>query len=83
MSTVDTMTVNGNFLKDFIIALAVGSVATVLILTLVCVLAQCGPRIFGRVTRREHWFGSTLEEGHPQELPLVTGTSHLEVEKFT
>ncbi|KAI6092939.1 hypothetical protein F4821DRAFT_223598 [Hypoxylon rubiginosum] len=81
MST-SAMKVNGNFLKDFIIALAVGSVATILILTLVCILAQCGPRMFGRVTRRERWFGSTLEEGH-RELPLVPGSSHLEVEKFT
>ncbi|KAI2632442.1 hypothetical protein GGS26DRAFT_590881 [Hypomontagnella submonticulosa] len=62
--------VNGNFAKDFVIAIAVAAVVTVVVLTIICVLAQCGPRIFGRVTRRENWFGPRIEEGTQQELPL-------------
>lgn len=63
-------TVNGNFRKEFIIAIAVGASITVVVLALVCVAAQCGPRLCGR-RRKEKWFSPTLEEGHPQELPLV------------
>lgn len=70
--------VNGNFAKDFVIAIAVAAVVTVVVLTIICVLAQCGPRIFGRVTRRENWFGPRIEEGTQQELPLVGDHYHSE-----
>lgn len=80
--------VGSDFAKQFIIAIVVAVVVTVVVLTLVCVFAQCGPRMFGRVDRKERWFSPTLEEGqvsegqvsegHHSELPLVAGNSHPE-----
>ncbi|KAI0853936.1 hypothetical protein F5Y00DRAFT_224027 [Daldinia vernicosa] len=70
-----SMTVNGNFLKDFIIAIAVAAVSTIVLLLIICLLAQCGPRLFTKVRRREEWLSPTLEEGYQDqsqpELPLV------------
>ncbi|KAI1089937.1 hypothetical protein F5B19DRAFT_465265 [Rostrohypoxylon terebratum] len=63
--------IGDNFKNQLIIGLAVGAVITVVVLTLVCVLAQCGPRMCGRIDRKERWFEPTLEEGHIQETPLV------------
>ncbi|KAI0384885.1 hypothetical protein F5Y04DRAFT_247999 [Hypomontagnella monticulosa] len=73
-----TFKVNGNFARDFAIAIGVAAAVTVVVLTIVCVLAQCGPRIFGRVTRRENWFGRRVEEGTQQELPLVADNYNTE-----
>ncbi|KAI2783272.1 hypothetical protein F4815DRAFT_442719 [Daldinia loculata] len=71
---VGSMTVNSNFLKDFIIAIAVAAVSSVVLLTIICLLAQCGPRMFTKVRRREEWLSPTLEEGYQDqsqpELPL-------------
>ncbi|KAI0602386.1 hypothetical protein F4775DRAFT_238451 [Biscogniauxia sp. FL1348] len=67
----------GNFAQDFIVALGVAAAVTVVFMTMVCVLAQCGPRMFGRVDKKERWFEPSLEEGQVQkELPFVQGTSH-------
>ncbi|KAI5925971.1 hypothetical protein F4810DRAFT_617434 [Camillea tinctor] len=67
----------GNFAQDFIVALGVAAAVTVVFMTMVCVLAQCGPRIFGRVDKKERWFEPSLEEGQiEKELPFVGGTSH-------
>ncbi|KAI8964716.1 hypothetical protein F5Y11DRAFT_345170 [Daldinia sp. FL1419] len=79
---VGSMTVNSSFLKDFIIAIAVAAVSTVVVLTIVCLLAQCGPRFFPRIRRREQWLSPTLEEGyhgqsHP-DLPLVPSVNERE-----
>ncbi|KAI0131010.1 hypothetical protein F4814DRAFT_445152 [Daldinia grandis] len=72
---VGSTTVNDNFLKDFIIAVAVAAVSTVVLLTIVCLLAQCGPRMFTKARRREEWLSPTLEEEYQDqsqpELPLV------------
>ncbi|KAI0885410.1 uncharacterized protein GGS22DRAFT_163647 [Annulohypoxylon maeteangense] len=67
--------VGSDFKNQLIIGLAVGCVITVVVLTLVCVLAQCGPRMCGRIDRKERWFEPTLEEGHVQERPLVPAMS--------
>ncbi|KAK6955154.1 hypothetical protein Daesc_002785 [Daldinia eschscholtzii] len=71
---VGSMKVNNNFLKDFIIAIAVAAVSTVVFLAIICVISQCAPRWFGRVRRREQWLAPTLEEGYQEvsqpDLPL-------------
>ncbi|KAI1487057.1 hypothetical protein F5X96DRAFT_673003 [Biscogniauxia mediterranea] len=67
----------GNFAQDFIVALGVAAAVTVVFTVMVCFLAQCGPRMFGKVDKKERWFEPSLEEGQIQsELPLVQGTSH-------
>ncbi|KAI1637275.1 hypothetical protein F4809DRAFT_640695 [Biscogniauxia mediterranea] len=67
----------GNFAQDFIVALGVAAAVTVVFMIMVCVLAQCGPRMFGRIDKKERWFEPSLEEGKIQsEPPLVQGTSH-------
>ncbi|KAI5863556.1 hypothetical protein GGS23DRAFT_596729 [Durotheca rogersii] len=63
--------VSGNFQQDFIIAITVGIIVTVVVLTLLCVLAQCGPRMCGRIDSKERWFSPSVEEGHQHELPLI------------
>ncbi|KAI1476480.1 hypothetical protein F4774DRAFT_412771 [Daldinia eschscholtzii] len=72
---VGSMKVNNNFLKDFIIAIAVAAVSTVIFLAIICVISQCAPRWFGRVRRREQWLAPTLEEGYQEvsqpDLPLT------------
>ncbi|KAI1411204.1 hypothetical protein F5Y13DRAFT_191480 [Hypoxylon sp. FL1857] len=73
-----SISVNNDFEKSLIVGLAVGSVVTVVVLTLVCVLAQCGPRMCGRIDRKERWFEPTLEEGYAQEAPLVPTNSDSE-----
>ncbi|KAI0010530.1 hypothetical protein F4779DRAFT_616499 [Xylariaceae sp. FL0662B] len=69
-------TVSGNFAKDFIIALAVTAAVTVAFLALICVFAQCGPRMCGRIDRKERWFQPSLEEEQLQELPLERASSN-------
>lgn len=68
--------IGDDFKKQLIIGLAVGSVITVVVLTIVCVLAQCGPRMCGLIDRKERWFEPTLEEGNIQEAPLVPPMVH-------
>ncbi|KAI2463518.1 hypothetical protein F4781DRAFT_416402 [Annulohypoxylon bovei var. microspora] len=62
-------TIGSDFKNQLIIGLAVGCVVTVVVITLLCVLAQCGPRMCGRIDRKERWFQPTLEEGHVHEAP--------------
>ncbi|KAI1506388.1 hypothetical protein F5X99DRAFT_403753 [Biscogniauxia marginata] len=74
------MSLSGNFAQDFVIALGVAAAVTVVFLTLVCVLAQCGPRMLGRIDKKERWFEPALEEGHigsqKSDLPFVQGSGN-------
>ncbi|KAI0025174.1 hypothetical protein F4780DRAFT_775175 [Xylariomycetidae sp. FL0641] len=69
------MALSGNFAKDFVVALGVAAGATIALTIMVCVLAQCGPRMCGKIDSKERWLEASAEEGIVQhQAPPVVYT---------
>ncbi|KAI0479135.1 hypothetical protein GGR56DRAFT_633577 [Xylariaceae sp. FL0804] len=65
------MDLSSNFKIRFIEALAIAAASTVVLLIIICIAAQCGPRLCCGINRKERWFSRTLEGGPRPETPLI------------
>ncbi|ORY64499.1 uncharacterized protein BCR38DRAFT_485647 [Pseudomassariella vexata] len=66
----------GNFSRDFIVAIAAAASATIAFTILICVCAQCGPNLLGRVSVGENWFQPGKKD-EKRDLPFVQSSKTL------